>query len=75
MHFALILVGFHRLLGESRTRLTLDTVPVLPPLIDEREPAKKIFMWTRFYVLFSVNKIIVCELVPFEKWYQEAIYL
>ena len=30
-------------------------------------------MWSRFYVVFSVTQIIVQKLVPFEKWYQEAI--
>ena len=29
-------------------------------------------VWTRFYVLFSINQIIVRELVLFERWYQEA---
>ena len=29
-------------------------------------------MWTRFCVLCSINQIIVGELVPFERWYQEA---
>ena len=33
---------------------------------DERNPAQSVFMLTRFYVLFSINQIIVRELVPFE---------
>ena len=42
-------------------------------MTDERKPAQNNLMWTRFYVLFSINQIIVRELVPFERWYQEAI--
>ena len=42
-------------------------------MTDEIKPAQNVFMWTRLYVLFSVNQIIVRELVPFEKWYQEAV--
>ena len=43
------------------------------PLTDEEKPVQIVFLWTRVYVLFSVNQIIGRELVPFEKWYQEAM--
>ena len=43
------------------------------PLTDEEKRVQIVFLWTRVYVLFSVNQIIGRELVPFEKWYQEAI--
>ena len=47
-------------------------MPVLSPIDCRKKTYLKCFMWTRFYVLFSVNLIIFRELVPFEKWYQEA---
>ena len=45
------------------------------PLTDEEKPVQIVFLWTRVYVLFSVNQIIGRELVPFEKWYQEAKFV
>ena len=72
MHFVLILGGFHRLLGNPKRGCHFALCLFRRPLTDEEKPVQIVFLWTRVYVLFSVNQIIGRELVPFEKWYQEA---